>query len=219
MPSLLFSFSFCFCSQYFCFRRMQSSHHHQQTTTLKKVVRSSSSSLSSIAASSSKRTSPSPFQHHLNHNNNNKMQFSDSVRNNNNNNDDDDDNDQQQWDSEGRNNSQFSSSASSSSSTVSSSFRNEHRLIIQLVIGMIALMCQGSIYCFSLFAPTLKSPPFNFKESQVNMIASLSALASFFNMPAGLIYDYCGGPRPTLAIGGTILSVSWVMLAMFVTEG
>ena len=93
--------------------------------------------------------------------------------------------------------------------------RNEQRLFLQLVIGMIVAMCQGSVFCFSLFGPALKAPPFNYKESQMNIISGVAAVASFFSLPFGLTYDFLG-QRVTYMCAFVLVGGGWLLLYFLV---
>ena len=90
--------------------------------------------------------------------------------------------------------------------------RSDTRLLVQLCLGVWVCISNGAIFIFGIFSPQLRSSPFFLSQSEVNVIATIGAVASYVTLPVGLLYDK-GGPRAVMLTGAMCSLFGWLGIA------
>lgn len=88
----------------------------------------------------------------------------------------------------------------------------EKKWFLQFFVGILLCVNNGACFCFSIFSNKFRSTPFQYSESQINAIATVGVLASYFSFPTGFLYDK-KGPKLTLLVGSLLGCCGWMGLA------
>ncbi|KAG8347200.1 hypothetical protein TRVL_01980 [Trypanosoma vivax] len=91
----------------------------------------------------------------------------------------------------------------------------EKRWFLQFFVSILLCLNNGACFCFGVFSPFMKAPPFEYNQSQLSLVSTVGVLLSYFSLPTGFLYDN-RGPALTIAVG-TLLNLSGLfgLLIMF----
>ncbi|EKF33554.1 hypothetical protein MOQ_002577 [Trypanosoma cruzi marinkellei] len=76
---------------------------------------------------------------------------------------------------------------------------------IQFFVSILICLNNGACFCFGIFSPYMKQKPFLYSQSQINLVATVGVILSYFSLPTGFLYDH-KGPKIVLFVG-TVLSL------------
>lgn len=86
---------------------------------------------------------------------------------------------------------------------------NERRWFLQFFVGILLCINNGACFCFALFSKNLTLDPFRFTQSEINTIATVGVLLSYFSFPTGYLYDK-KGPALTILTGTILNATGWL---------
>ena len=85
----------------------------------------------------------------------------------------------------------------------------EQRWFYQLFVSILVSVGNGAVFCFGIFSPFMKEPPFSYTQEDVTFVSTTGGVLSYLSLPTGYIFDHYG-PRITLAIGGITSFIGWL---------
>lgn len=91
--------------------------------------------------------------------------------------------------------------------------RPDTKLLLQMCVGVWVCISNSAIFIFGILSPHLRSAPFTFSSADVNVIATVGAVASYISLPVGMLYDRCG-PRAVLFSGAVANLIGWLGIAL-----
>lgn len=98
-------------------------------------------------------------------------------------------------------------------------FTLEQQWFRQFFVGILICVNNGACFILGIISPFMKEARFGYDQSQINIIASIGNLLSYFSLPNGYLYDR-KGPQATLLVGSVLNVSGWIgMAAMFAGDG
>ncbi|MBD3183100.1 MFS transporter [Candidatus Poribacteria bacterium] len=85
-----------------------------------------------------------------------------------------------------------------------------------VVVGALLIqLCLGAIYAWSVFTPYLKKAPFNFSNTQTQVIFSVGLAVFAVVMVLAGRWQAKAGPRKVALIGGVVLGAGYILAGLF----
>jgi OFA family oxalate/formate antiporter-like MFS transporter len=81
--------------------------------------------------------------------------------------------------------------------------------------ALLIQLCLGALYAWSVFTPYLKEAPFNFSNTQTQVIFSVSLATFAIVMVLGGRWEARSGPRIVALVGGAVFGAGYILAGLF----